>query len=40
MSIFIKAGYYAVSKQILNITLKPTPVWRNGIILTNEKSLN
>ena len=36
MSVFIKAGYYAVSKQILNITLKPTYVWHNGLILTNK----
>jgi len=36
MSVFIKAGYYAFSKQILNITLKPTYVWHNGLILTNK----
>ena len=36
MSVFIKAGYYAISKQILNITLKPTTVWHNGLILTNK----
>jgi hypothetical protein len=39
MSVFIKAGYYAVSKQILNITLKPTTVWHNGLILTNKNML-
>jgi hypothetical protein len=36
MSIFIKCGYYAVSKQVLNITLKPTKLWHKGIILTNK----
>jgi hypothetical protein len=39
MSVFIKAGYYAVSKQILNITLKPTTIWHSGIILTNENKV-
>jgi hypothetical protein len=39
MSVFIKGGYYAVSKQILNITLKPTILWHNGIILTNENKV-
>jgi hypothetical protein len=39
MSAFIKGGYYAVSKQILNITLKPTTLWHNGIILTNENKV-
>ena len=39
MSIFIKGGYYAVSKQLLNITLKPTTVWHNGIILTNKNKI-
>ena len=36
MSVFIKSGYCAFSKQILNITLKPTTVWHNGLILTNH----
>ena len=36
MSIFMKGGYYSVSKQILNITLKPTTIWHYGIILTNK----
>ena len=39
MSVFINCGYYAVSKQILNIILKPTILWHNGIILTNENKL-
>jgi hypothetical protein len=39
MSVFIKGGYYAVSKQILNITLKPTTLWHNGIILTNKNKV-
>lgn len=39
MSIFIKGGYYAVSKQLLNITLKPTTQWHNGIILTNKNKV-
>jgi len=34
MSILIRGGYYAVSKKILNITLKPTTLWNSGIILT------
>ena len=39
MSVFIKGGYYAVSKQLLNITLKPTTLWHNGIILTNKNKV-
>ena len=39
MSVFINCGYYAVSKQILNIILKPTILWHNGIILTNENKV-
>lgn len=39
MSVFIKGGYYAVTKQILNITLKPTTIWHNGIILTNKNKV-
>jgi len=39
MSVFIKCGYYVVSKQILNITLNPTILWHNGIILTNENKV-
>jgi len=39
MSIFIKGGYYAISKQLLNITLKPTILWHNGIILTNQNKV-
>ena len=39
MSVFIKGGYFAISKQILNITLKPTTIWHNGIILTNKNML-
>ena len=39
MSVFIKCGYYAVSKQLLNITLKPTTVWHNGIILTTKNKV-
>ena len=35
-SIELPTTYYAVSKQILNITLKPTYVWHNGLILTNK----
>ena len=36
MSVFIKCGYYAISKQILNITLKPSTLWHSGFILTNK----
>jgi hypothetical protein len=39
MSVFIKGGYYAVSKQLLNITLRPTTLWHNGIILTNKNKV-
>jgi hypothetical protein len=39
MSIFIKAGYYAVSKQHLNITLMPTTIWHKGIILTKKNKV-
>jgi hypothetical protein len=39
MSIFIKGGYYAISKKLLNITLKPTLLWHNGIILTNNNKV-
>jgi len=33
---FIRGGYYAVKKQILNIKLKPTNLWHEGLILTNN----
>ena len=39
MSVLIKGGYYAISKQFLNITLKPTTIWNSGIILTNENKV-
>jgi hypothetical protein len=39
MSVLITAGYYAISNQILNIIFKPTTVWRNGIILTNQNKV-
>jgi hypothetical protein len=39
MSILIKGGYYAISKKVLNITLKPTMMWHNGIILTNKNKV-
>ena len=39
MSMFIKGGYYAISKKLLNITLKPTTLWHNGIILTNNNKV-
>ncbi len=32
----IKGGYYAFSKKLLNVTLKPTNVWHTGLILTNK----
>jgi hypothetical protein len=36
MSVFIKGGYFAFSKQLLNITLTPTTVWHNGLVLTSK----
>ena len=39
MSVFIIGGYYPVSKQILNITLNPTKIWKNCIILTNTNKI-
>ena len=39
MSVFIKGGYFAFSKQLLNISLKPTTLWHNGIILTNKNQV-
>jgi hypothetical protein len=39
MSIFIRGGYYAFSKKLLNITLKPTTVWHNGLLLTNNNKV-
>jgi hypothetical protein len=39
MSIFIKGGYFAMSKQLLNITLHPTKMWHNGIILTQKNKV-
>jgi hypothetical protein len=39
MSLLIKCGYYAISKHVLNLTLKPTNIWHNGIILTNKNKV-
>jgi hypothetical protein len=39
MSMFIKGGYYAISKKVLNITLRPTTIWYNGIILTSKNKV-
>lgn len=39
MSVFIKGGYYAISKKLLNITLKPTTLWHNGVILTHKNKV-
>ena len=36
MSFLIKGGYDILRKQILNISLKPTTVWTNGILMVNE----
>ena len=36
---FIRGGYYAFSKQLLNITLKPTTVWHNGLLLTKHNKV-
>jgi hypothetical protein len=36
MSMLIRGGYYAVKKQILNVNLKPTTLWHEGLILTNK----
>jgi hypothetical protein len=39
MSAFIKGGYSAVSKQFLNITLKPTTVWHTGLLLNHKNKV-
>jgi hypothetical protein len=39
MSVLLRCGYFAISKQLLNITLKPTILWHNGIILTNQNKV-
>jgi hypothetical protein len=36
MSMLIRGGYYAVKKQILNVRIKPTTSWHEGLILTNK----
>ena len=40
MSVFIKGGYYAVSKQFLNITLKPTTKWHHGLLSFHNKVIS
>ena len=39
MSVFIRGGYFAFSKKLLNITLKPTTAWHHGLLLTNKNQV-
>ena len=32
----IRGGYYAFTRQILNVRIKPTTAWHEGFILTNK----
>uniref|UniRef100_A0A6C0IMY4 Uncharacterized protein n=1 Tax=viral metagenome TaxID=1070528 RepID=A0A6C0IMY4_9ZZZZ len=36
MSFFIRGGYDTIRKQVLNISLKPTAIWHNGMVLVNK----
>ena len=36
MSFLIKAGYDAIRKQVLNVSLKPNTLWHTGMVLVNK----